>query len=409
MWGMADSTGVVWAMPDSDLPAVLLTNWAQTQALAAQRLALVHEISCRDLARRHGASSLTSWLSGVLRISGADARRMVALAAALNTPCAATATALAAGVVNESQARVITRTVGDLRNHGVEVQEQAEKMLLGDEFNVLEPATLVKAGARILDTVAPELAEEQLARDLANADKIAARDRSLSWTPFHDGTGRERLTGVFGAEAAATIKAAMSALTQPTGKDDTRTATQRAADALQDICRYSLASGDLPQDGGDAATVVVTMNFDDLKAGVGAGMLDNGESLSPEAVRRLACCAGIIPAVLDSHGVPIDMGSKRRVFAGAGRRALVLRDGGCAFPGCDRPPKWTEGHHLCPWCKGGRTDLCNGVLLCGHHHRVIHEGEWLVRIAADGLPEFVPPFWLDPLQTPRRNTFHRRP
>jgi hypothetical protein len=274
---MADTTGVVWAMPDGDLPAALLANWAQTQALTAQRLALVQEISCRDLARRHGATSLTSWLSGVLRISGADARRMVTLAAALDATCAATAAALAAGVVNESQARVVAKTIDGLKGHTTDVKEKAERMLLSDDCNILEPTTLAKAGARILDRVAPELAEEQLARQLANADKIAARDRSLSWTPFHDGTGRERLTGVFGAEAAATIKAAMSALTQPAGKDDTRTATQRAADALQDICRYTLASGDLPHDGGDPATIVVTMNYDDLAAGVGAGMLDNGE------------------------------------------------------------------------------------------------------------------------------------
>ncbi len=62
------------------------------------------------------------------------------------------------------------------------------------------------------------------------------------------------------------------------------------------------------------------------------------------------------------------------------------------------------------WSRGGRTDLANGVLLlCGHHHRLIHKGEWQIRIAANGLPETVPPAWLDPLQIPRRNTFHRRP
>jgi hypothetical protein len=123
----------------------------------------------------------------------------------------------------------------------------------------------------------------------------------------------------------------------------------------------------------------------------------------------MACCAGIIPAVLGTTGQVLDLGRERRLFTGAARRALVLRDGGCAFAGCDRPPRWCDGHHILHWILGGRTDLANGVLLCSHHHRVIHEGEWLVRIAADGLPEFVPPSWLDPLQTPRRNSFHRRP
>jgi hypothetical protein len=125
-------------------------------------------------------------------------------------------------------------------------------------------------------------------------------------------------------------------------------------------------------------------------------------------MRRLACCAKIIPAVLGERSIPIDLGRARRLFTGAARRALVLRDRGCAFPGCDRPPKWCEGHHVISWLDGGPTDLANGVLVCGHHHRVIHHGEWTVRIATDGHPEFLPPFWLDPLQTPRRNTYHHR-
>jgi hypothetical protein len=60
----------------------------------------------------------------------------------------------------------------------------------------------------------------------------------------------------------------------------------------------------------------------------------------------MACCAGIIPAVLGTTGQVLDLGRERRLFTGAARRALILRDRGCAFPGCDRPPKWTEGHHI---------------------------------------------------------------
>ncbi len=316
---------------------------------------------------------------------------------------------LAAGRVNEGQAAIIGKAVADLADHGSVVQQKAEQTLLelaGGDLG-MEPVALRRAAEHILEIVDPDKAEERQRKALEDAEKRAVRDRALSWSPFHDGTGRERLTGVFGAEDAATIKAALEALTQPAGPDDTRTAAQRRADALTDVCRYSLASGDLPDDGGDAAKVVVTINFDALAAGVGAGVLDNGVSLTPEAVRRLACHAGIVPAVLGSRSVPIDLGKARRLFTGAARRALVLRDRGCAFPGCDRPPKWTEGHHIVHWSRGGRTDLRNGVLLCGHHHRVIHQGEWKVRIAADGLPEFLPPAWLDPLQTPRRNRLHQ--
>ncbi|WP_345632321.1 HNH endonuclease signature motif containing protein [Rugosimonospora acidiphila] len=86
----------------------------------------------------------------------------------------------------------------------------------------------------------------------------------------------------------------------------------------------------------------------------------------------------------------------------------MLRDRGCAFPGCDRPPRWCDGHHLISWLDDGPTSLDNGVLLCAHHHRVIHQGDWQVKIAPDGLPEFIPPRYLDPDQQPRRNIYHRR-
>ena len=102
--------------------------------------------------------------------------------------------------------------------------------------------------------------------------------------------------------------------------------------------------------------MIVTTGFDPLNQLLRHGMLDTGEMLSAESVRRLACDAGIIPAVLDSAGLPLDVGREQRLFKGALRRALVLRDGGCAFPGCDRPPKWCEGHHPISW-RRRRHDL----------------------------------------------------
>ena len=145
------------------------------------------------------------------------------------------------------------------------------------------------------------------------------------------------------------------------------------------------------------------MRHDDLLARIGHGMLDTGLTLSPDTVWRIACQANIIPAVLGTTGQVLTLGRERRLFTGAIRRALILRDGGCAFPGCDRPPRWCDGHHILSWLLGGRTDLDNGVLLCGHHHRLIHHSEWEVRIAADGLPEFLPPSYMDPLRRPLRN------
>jgi hypothetical protein len=126
-------------------------------------------------------------------------------------------------------------------------------------------------------------------------------------------------------------------------------------------------------------------------------------------VRRLACDAGIIPAVLDGHGVPLDLGRERRLITGSLRRALVLRDKGCTFPGCDRPPRWCHGHHATHWIDGGDTKLSDNVLICGHHHRFMHHGNgWEIRFAADGHPEYIPPAWLDPDRRAQRNLYWHR-
>jgi hypothetical protein len=126
-------------------------------------------------------------------------------------------------------------------------------------------------------------------------------------------------------------------------------------------------------------------------------------------VRILCCDAMLLPAVLGAAGQPLDLGRERRLFTGPIRRALVLRDGGCAFPQCDRPPRWCAGHHVVGWHEGGTTCLANAVLLCGFHHREIHKPHgWTVHIAPDGFPTFIPPPWIDPDRKPQRNRYHRR-
>ncbi|NUR70997.1 MAG: DUF222 domain-containing protein, partial [Hamadaea sp.] len=192
------------------------------------------------------------------------------------------------------------------------------------------------------------------------------------------------------------------------GDPDLRSAGARRADALIELCERILHAGELPDNGGQKPHLTVTLPWEQLKAKVGAGLLDTGDLLTPETVRRLACDAVIIPAVLGGDGQVLDVGRARRLIDGPLRRALVLRDRGCAFPGCDRPPQWCDGHHVQAWADGGTTCLANSVLLCGFHHREIHHGHWQVRIRTDGFPEFLPPAFIDPFRRPVQNTLHRR-
>ncbi|HET6166405.1 MAG TPA: HNH endonuclease signature motif containing protein, partial [Marmoricola sp.] len=102
----------------------------------------------------------------------------------------------------------------------------------------------------------------------------------------------------------------------------------------------------------------------------------DGTEVSPGEARRLACGAGLIPAVLGGPSAVLDVGREQRLFTRAQRIALTLRDKGCRAEGCDRPPSWTEAHHFDHWSEGGTTDLDNAVLLCGFHHRLAHHDHY---------------------------------
>ena len=117
----------------------------------------------------------------------------------------------------------------------------------------------------------------------------------------------------------------------------------------------------------------------------------------------LCCDAAVVPIVMNGKGQPLDVGRATRTIPDGLRRAVAARDKGCAHPGCGRPPSWCECHHIVPWESGGETKLSDLVMVCKVHHRLMHFSEWIVRVR-DGLPEFIPPKFVDPLQQPRRRT-----
>ncbi|MEU7674119.1 DUF222 domain-containing protein [Micromonospora taraxaci] len=395
-----------WVLSEHDLIAALDATHRLQQRLAAVQLAVVRELDGRGTAIAQGASSTTVWLRHRLRLDVAAARRLVGLAASVDVAPPAVREALAGGAVSVEQARVIADTAATVTaSAGAEVADKAVGVLV-EWAAQFDPSLLRRMGTRILDHVAPGLADAAAAAALADEAARATRDRHL--TISEQTGGRLRLSGTLDAETAGLLRAAIDPISAPAGPDDTRCAGQRRHDALADVCRLALRTGDLPDCGGDSAQIVVTTSYDGLTRQLGSGALDIGLRLTPATVRRLACDATILPAVLGGAGQVLDVGRQRRLVTGPLRRALVLRDGGCAFPGCDRPPRWCAAHHIRHWADGGPTNLDNAVLLCGHHHRHIHHSEWTVRLGDDGHPEFVPPAWLDPDQLPRRNHYHRR-
>ena len=186
-----------------------------------------------------------------------------------------------------------------------------------------------------------------------------------------------RVSGQLDPEAGAVLTAALDPLSAPNpcdanGGRDPRPADRRRAEALIEICRRAAAAG------GAApvttkAQIVVTIDHQILTDAVrGAGTTLNGQALSPQTVRKLACDASIIPMVLGSKGQPLDVGRTRRLVTPALLAALWARDKGCTYPACGRPPQWSDAHHVQHWIDGGVTALFNLTLLCAHHHTYVH-------------------------------------
>jgi hypothetical protein len=392
-----------WAMSSAEVLAALDESDALSVELGAARLRLIREADARGLAASEGASSTAVWLRNRYRMSIQSANRLVKTAAKVDAAPKALSDAVVSGAVNREQAEAILTTLARLP-----AEYHAEAALHLVEFSTdLDPAQLRFVGDRILHLVAPEVAEEADRKALEADEARAERERFFTMTPERAGNG-VRLSGRLTAEGAAIVRAAIDPLCAPIAGDP-RNAGQRRADALLDICRLALVTEKLPDNGGDRPQVVVTTDYDVLKQEIGYGTLDNGDRVTPETCRKLACDARLLPVVMSGPSQPLDVARTRRLISRALRKALVIRDRGCAFPGCDRDARWCDGHHVLGWWAGGPTALSNSVLVCPYHHSELHKRDgWTVYIAADGLPTFIPPTHVDPQQRPRRNRYHRR-
>lgn len=396
----------LWARTPDELVDYLDGLHAAEQRLAAAKLAAVREIDASGLPCRQGANSAESWLRDHLHIGGGTAARTVKLARALDRELPVVAAGLAAGVLNTDQAQVLAAAMTTVP---AVVHHDAETALV-DYAATFGPKELGRLAERIVENVAPDLAQQLVESQLEVAEREAFHARQLHLIDV-PGTGRVRVQGVLDREGAALVRTVLQPLSKPCGtpeEPDLRAPEQRRADALVEACRRLLAAKTLPRTGGDRPQLVLTLDYDKLRAGLTAATLDDGAQLSAATVRRLACDAGIVPVVVKGDGQVLDIGRERRLFSGHLRRALIVRDRGCAFPSCDKPPRFCDGHHVTSWLDHGPTCLDNGVLLCRHHHRLIHQGQWEVRIR-NNLPEFIPPSYVDTHRTPIRNHYHRRP
>ena len=371
------------------------------------------------------AGSTAAWLRNRLRLGAGTATSFVGTARALfRGPLTATAKALADGTISVAHASVLAHGTHDLPDH---LTVEAEPVLVGAACR-LDPPRLRRVLGH-LRLVADRDGEHDRTR------QRHAR-RGLWLAPTFE--GMVAVDGLLDSEAGQSLLAALEPLARPADANDTRSGSQRNADALTELARRALEGGRLAQAGGVRPQLTVTVDLDSLlgrRHAVG-GEVGGVGPLDPEACRRLACDSSVTRVLVtrhptdhhdhtggpDHHGYPdgpdgsgslatrlraavallppvlggapaqpLEVGRASRVVQAAQRTALAVRDGGCVFPGCTRPLAWCEAHHLRHWLHGGPTDLANLALLCRAHHRAVHEGGWRLQRHPDGQLTAVPP------------------
>jgi hypothetical protein len=340
--------------------------------VAALRLRLM---AASDDVLEHGARDVAALVTHETRTDSGANRRDLALAESLDERWHRVGEELDVGGVNLAQARVIARALDELpEDIPVEILAQAEEQLIADAAH-FGPRELRMLGRRILDVVAPEISEKHEAEQLAREEQRAWRRTSLVSTRLGDGTTRIVLK--LPDAAANRLHTYLEAFTSPrhagTGEGDRVPIDVRRGHAFCALLE-TWDTRRLPVHGGDATTVIVTIPIEDLRRELGTGELGPSDALSAGEVRRLACTAAILPAVLGGKSEVLDLGRTSRLFKPAQRKAMVLRDRECRAEGCTIPASWCEAHHAGrPWAQGGKTDLRDGVLLCSWHHHRAHD------------------------------------
>jgi hypothetical protein len=405
----------LWQCGNEELLAEITANEQDRRALDSRTLAILGEAQNRGLAASKGYASSAVFLTHLLRISRAKANRRLASArevagspgisgASVPAPLPGMGAALAEGAVTAEHVAAVEKFRASLPGGVTAAEWEPAEKVLADLARQVGPAELRRFAER---QVRPRLDPDGT---LPDETEQSEPKRRLDWHRRDDGTGTGRFD--LDTEAAEQLDTLLSALSTPrpdaTGAPDPRGLESRRGDALAEIIDLAAGNADRPAEGGDKPQLVVTTTLEELGCGRAALLGGNYLPLPIESARRIGCDCQVIPAVLGAKGEVLDIGRASRSIPPAIRRAVTLRDRGCAFPGCGRPPAWCHAHHIHHWSDGGETKLANLVMLCPSHHRILHHTAWQVRIAEDELPEFIPPDWLDPSREPRRNPLHQQ-
>ncbi len=389
-------TAPAWAMTPAE-QAETLTELARVRArLTELEWRVLAAADRNEIGAKDGSTGTAAWLARRTRENrtraNGELRGAMALDRAVFDP---TRAAFAAGALTEDQVWVIIRAIEDLPADEVTDDQRrvAQDHLIG-LAREHDAKTLRLLARRLFEVLAPDEADKREAEALEREERRALQKTRFAMRDNGDGThsGSFKIPSL---QAGMLLKA-LQAFAAPRRNDpsawvdaDGRKvpyATQ-LGHAFCDLVEH-LPVDKLPRAGGKAASVVITMALDQLRRGVGAAGLDTGGTISPGEARRMACNAGIVPAVLGGRSEVLDLGRTARLASRAQVTAADLRDRGCVAESCDRPPAWTEKHHLVPWSEGGETNIDDLASLCPFHHRLAHDDRYDMHRMTNGQMRF---------------------
>jgi hypothetical protein len=332
------------------------------QLLELERLRWLAAVDRRQPFLRDGYLSTSSWFAQRHRVAYSTAMSDVRMARALEAMPRAREAA-AAGHISTSATKVLAAAL------------ETDKEAFAESEPLLVDAA-IRHSVRDLQRVTAHWRNAIDSRKVFQLGDDSFRERShlhVSPTVF----GIVRIDWDLDPETGETVLTALQssvdAAIRSGDPGDRWTPGQRRADALGEICRRWLDSSDRPQVGGERPHITVTVEMEALLK-TGPGDFDHVGPIDGETVRRLACDATVCRVIFGPGSEPLDIGRRTSVVPAAMRRAVVVRDKECRFPGCDRPPPWCDAHHVVHWAEGDHTALRNLVLLCRRHRTLVHQG-----------------------------------
>jgi hypothetical protein len=391
------------------------------------------ELGSQGLAQRAGARTPEQFIKTTTGVTGRDAVTSIRVGSMMREAAVEGQIDSATGEISVQSQPWLAAVTGALNCRSISIEAaEAIRSGLGSPNSAITEAQLTDAAGQLVEA-ARRLDPDALAREArAFRDELDAlgaalreqeRRQKRSLRLYVQADGTTKLVWIMDPETAATVRDLYDRTTSPrltspkidgvrfvdpdrqaaadSILNDERTPEQIASDGFEQLLKLGADADPSLLLGSGAPVIRLTATKTAFERGKGLARIEGQDApVSISSAWRLSCDAGVSGIMLDETGFVLDFGREQRFFTRKQKEALAVSWGGCACPGCDRPPSWTEAHHIAFWKRdGGKTNLADGILLCRHHHLLFHNNGWEITRDRDSRYWLIPPPEQDPSQT----------